>query len=337
MARNDALPGLCLKDVRTFLTPDGDRSDAIEALLRTHGVEPAATNTQIVPFDLCWRIFSDNAVLVKDETHAVFQERLRPGATGLMIARMLLSETLYGAFEAYAEACSVVVPDLAVSVRSRSCGVAVRWRTADPASELHHILLEGTVAVFYAIFCWMIGHPPQVLRVRAPVARRTSSSTLLQVMGAPVVFAGDDLEVLFSAEAAEARLRSVEVAGWRDGVYRELARLTLREEGAKRDGSAYAAEVRTALLDGVDQQAVAFQWGVSPKTVARRLEREGCSFRRIRDDLRMQRSAVLMRAGLTVEAIGEAVGYEDARSFRRAFRRWFGVSPSAYRLHQAAT
>ena len=337
MARNDALPGLCLKDVRTFLAPDGNRSDAVEALLRNHGVEPAATDTQIVPFDLCWRIFSDNAAQVKDETHAVFQERMRPGATGLMIARMLLSETLSGAFEAYAEACSVMVPDLEVSVRSRSCGVAVRWRTADPAGELHHILLEGTVAVFYAIFSWMIGHPPRVLRVRAPVARRTSPSTLLQVMGAPVVFAGDDLEVLFSTEAAEARLQPVEVAGWRDGVYRELARLTLREEGARQDGSAYAAEVRTALLDGVDQQAVAFQWGVSPKTVARRLEREGCSFRRIRDELRMQRSAVLMRAGLTVEAIGEAVGYEDARSFRRAFRRWFGVSPSAYRLHQATT
>lgn len=324
-------PGLCMADVHTFLTAGREPRAATDKLLRAHGVDPSRPCDEIVPFDLCWRIFADNVVEVNDETHRVFEERTRPGATTLTIARMLLCETLVGAFEAYADACSVLAPGVIVSFRRQPRGVALRWQAADPDIELHQILIEGMVVVYYAAFAWMVGQVPRVLRVRAPARRRASPSTLLNVLNAPVQFAGEHLELLFATEAAETRLRDVDVSDWRDGLYREVVRLTLHADPNASRG-AYSDEVRAALLDGVDQQAVAAQWGVSPKTVARRLEQEGCSFRGVRDEVRMQRSATLMRAGLTVEAIGEAVGYEDARSFRRAFRRWFGVSPSMYRL-----
>lgn len=326
------MPGMCVADVRTHLGAAGNPPEQVEALLRAHGVSGADA---VVPIDVCWRIFTEHAAHSDDELHGVFGSRLRPGGANLLIARMLLCPTIHDALCAYADATAVFVPELTVTVTRRRDGVSLRWRSREPDNSLHQIVLEGVAAAYFAIFCWMAGRPLPVARVRSAAARRDSGTTLLDLMGAPVVHAGEEVEIVFTTEAAQAPIGQADFASWREGAYRMLSELALRPRSAA-GGGAFSDQVRTALMDGVDQETLARRWGVSAKTVARRLEQEGSSFRRIRGEVRMQSSTCLIHAGLTVEQIGEMLGYEDSRSFRRAFRRWFGVSPSAYRSRPAA-
>lgn len=44
-------------------------------------------------------------------------------------------------------------------------------------------------------------------------------------------------------------------------------------------------------------------------------------------------ASFLQDRGLKLHAVAEAVGYQDAFAFSKAFKRWCGVSPKAYRSH----
>ncbi|HEY2070596.1 MAG TPA: helix-turn-helix domain-containing protein [Rhizomicrobium sp.] len=329
-------PGMSVADIYIMLGADGRSESETAALLRAHGISASPSHETLISADVCFRLFAEHAALVEDETHGVFGNRLKPGGTKLMIARMLLCETILDALRAYAEAASIIVPELAVTVVRRRDGVCLIWRSRNSQSELHQIVLEGTAAVFYAIFCWLAGDILPVSRVRAPRSRKHAASTLLQMMGAPVLFSGNDLEIVFAPAAATRRVRNLDIGGWRDGTYRVFSAAVLRSRDHSERGGAFSDEVRAAMLDGLDQQALADRLGVSTKTVARRLEREGHSFREIRDEVRKQKSTSLIHAELTVEEIGEILDYEDPRSFRRAFQRWFGQSPSVYRKERRA-
>ncbi|WP_372995961.1 AraC family transcriptional regulator [Marinobacter sp.] len=71
---------------------------------------------------------------------------------------------------------------------------------------------------------------------------------------------------------------------------------------------------------------------ISKRTLARRLKEEGAGFRQIRDEILARQARSYLRDGrLSVEAIATLLNYHDSASFRRAFKRWFRMTPDQYR------
>ena len=149
-------------------------------------------------------------------------------------------------------------------------------------------------------------------------------------MGAPVIHRGDDVEIVFAPEVEYAPVVNPAIEEWRDGVNSVLTSL-VEQRRAQTTGGVLAERVKTLLQAGHDQSAIAEAFKMSTKTLARRLSLEGCYFRDLANEVKCARATSLIHAGLTVESISEQLGYEDTRSFRRAFRRWMGASPSQVR------
>ena len=71
---------------------------------------------------------------------------------------------------------------------------------------------------------------------------------------------------------------------------------------------------------------------MSRRTLTRRLEQEGTTFKAVVDDLRRglaQRYLAIENFG--VSEIAALLGFSDSAAFHRAFRRWCGQTPSDYR------
>ena len=96
--------------------------------------------------------------------------------------------------------------------------------------------------------------------------------------------------------------------------------------------SAPSREVPPGLAD------IAQSLHVSPRTLKRRLSSHGTTFHDLVSDVRRAEACRLLRHSvLTVEQIGAQLGYSDPGNFCRAFKRWTGSTPGAFREAGAIT
>lgn len=104
-------------------------------------------------------------------------------------------------------------------------------------------------------------------------------------------------------------------------VHRKLDLIEAVERAISRD-----------LAQGSHIEQVARDLNMSGRTLRRRLSEHDLTFDTLLEQVRRARTLnLLANPQLSIERITEAVGYSDVRSFRRAFKRWTGLSPSAYR------
>jgi AraC-like DNA-binding protein len=102
-------------------------------------------------------------------------------------------------------------------------------------------------------------------------------------------------------------------------------------------GTAGVAQVKSLLQvlvrhAGCSIETVGEALAVSPRTLQRRLEAAGTSYRILVDEVRADLAwRHVKRSGMSLNRVADLLGYHSPAAFSRAFRRWFQMSPRAAR------
>lgn len=104
----------------------------------------------------------------------------------------------------------------------------------------------------------------------------------------------------------------------------------------RRGRTGYAGRVRDRLLKNPgqmpDMDAIAAELNVTARHLRRLLSAEGTSYRALADEVRQALAEELLStARMKMDEVAERLGYAERASFVHAFKRWKGVSPSAFR------
>jgi AraC-like DNA-binding protein len=84
-----------------------------------------------------------------------------------------------------------------------------------------------------------------------------------------------------------------------------------------------------------DMERIAKELATTSRSLRRRLKEEGTSFRVLVDEVRETLAEQLLStAGLSVDAVGERLGFANTAGFISAFKRWKGASPGVWRSQQ---
>jgi AraC-like DNA-binding protein len=92
------------------------------------------------------------------------------------------------------------------------------------------------------------------------------------------------------------------------------------------------AEMRASAEACLNQSSLAQRLNLSQRTLNRRLQKLGASYRTLLTEQRMESAKRLLRdPRISIASVAEQMGYTNPVNFTRAFRRAVGLAPSAYR------
>jgi len=178
-------------------------------------------------------------------------------------------------------------------------------------------LTRSRIAVDEARFRWSgpRNREPFERFFEGPVRFGARQDVLLlrsDVLTLPLVESTPELGARFEAYAAALVGRMTLQSGIVDRVKEEIA------EGV--------------LVGAATEGAVAQRLAMTVRTMHRRLDEAGTSFRRIRDELLRERAEGLLRERrVPIAEVSYLLGYGEPSNFHRAFRRWTGLTPAAWR------
>ncbi|MEM9071141.1 MAG: helix-turn-helix transcriptional regulator [Myxococcota bacterium] len=215
----------------------------------------------------------------------------------------------------------LINPDRRWRLRDEGRELSLVLETHDEVSAGRRISDHAAVAQFLA----GIGQASTHTRVREVVAGQVADDVLTALTGVEPT-RGSDLSVTWERASLLAPM-----AHAHPGMHAHF--LSLGEATIGDEPTTWSERARRILAEGTsfDAPPVANALGVSLRTLQRRLRAEGTSLLAIVDEVRYRRARQLLRDGASVESAALSLAFADARSFHRAFRRWSGQSPGAFK------
>lgn len=207
-------------------------------------------------------------------------------------------------------------------------GYAIYHRVERGANEIYDAVL-ATLVNFMRELCGAGWVPSEVLIAHAAPA---DASPYRRLFRCPVRFDAELNALRFGAH-------------WLDQPVAGADRNALRELRRQADALAQPElidrlrrSLRVLLLKGVASgDAVADMLAMHRRTLNRRLEALGTTFREVLDDVRFDAACQLLAATqLPLDDIAAALGYAGTSPFTRAFRRSTGTSPGQWRREAQA-
>lgn len=157
------------------------------------------------------------------------------------------------------------------------------------------------------------------------------TSAFVAHFAAPVWFDADSNEIVFDATFLDRPIAGA------NPFLRDFLTAQIREKEQLGEGDIAIDRIqrvmRTLLATGCfSQDAAAQAFGMKRRTLARRLQESGTTFRALLDAVRFDAARALLRGSATpMEDVANRLGYADVTAFARAFRRWSGSSPAVWR------
>jgi AraC-like DNA-binding protein len=208
--------------------------------------------------------------------------------------------------------------------------VRLCWRPAQPVPTS---VIEGILAGWVSFGRYLLGEHVAVREVSFAHRRQASMDAYDTALDCPVRFDCDGYGVSIASDLLDAAPRFAD-AGLNTALTGWLGQCAAAVAPQAKTLTRHLSALLGAQVDfnTASEIRLAQHLDISPRALQRRLQQEGTSFRQVLDAARAQHAIIgLLRGGVTLADLAQEVGFDEQSSLCRAFRKWTGYAPLAFK------
>lgn len=327
------------RSVRPLVGYVGSRLGDAGALLAAGGVDAALFQDleSRMPHDQAVSLWAHGARLTGDADIGLHvAEASRPGAFGVLEYVARTSPTLGVGFDRLFR-YHRVLHDVAETALERSSAHATLSHRLPMPGGAPRPISDFVLASWLRISRVITGVPWTPVAVRFPHARPADVSEYRRLFGASVTFGCERSELVAPVGVLDLPLLTADAA-LHPILEAQVSAMDRRLPAGENIVDSIRRVLADDLCDGEPTlEHISTRLHMSARTLHRRLVEQGTTFRSVLGDVRRELAERYLRERqLAIGEIGFLLGFSDASAFHRAFKRWTGLAPLAFRQASAA-
>lgn len=290
-----------------------------------------ADASQTVSFPVAYQLVLNALQLTQEPALGLLiGERLVVNTHGILGYAAMNSVNLRQALDLFERYIGLRTTLVSVSHDIEDKWVHVRFDEPTPLGEVRRPVLEAVMLTVKNVLDYITMGSRHVLWVAFPFPRPDYADLAQDMFHAEVRYDQRWAGFTLPEDVLDQPLKMADPATFQDAAaicQRELDKLT--------QNKSLSGRVRRIMLEKQNGfpslNVTARLFHMTPRTLHRRLQDEGTSYKDILENVRHMLAVEHLKAGhLSIQEIAYTLGYTDMANFRRAFKRWEGVAPSAY-------
>lgn len=211
--------------------------------------------------------------------------------------------------------------------------LVIEYQVTDPTIMQRRQDTELTLSILHRDLMDITGYPLQPLRVDFEHLAPLDLSLHKQIFACPLRFKQSSNRIHYPRVILDLPLRTADPRLFR--VLESVLEEQRKNRSLNSDFIGWLSHcILSSLGNGeISLEQIASDRGMSGRTLQRRLRQLGLEFSDLVENLRRSTALeYLAHSNLSLTEIALLVGYSEASSFSRAFRRWSNLTPKQYRL-----
>ena len=218
-----------------------------------------------------------------------------------------------------------------ISFRIDGDTAVLRSHGLDTLGDLLPFAAEFWRSSMTSLFSRVLEMPFPATRMIFPFAPPPHWRNYERLFNCPIEFDADSMEWHFSADVLDRPCPNANPITAK--ICQQVCDVVMAEG---HDESELVRKIRVACFNSPERfpsaGVIASELGLSLRTLHRRLAEDGLAYQTIVDGMRRSVATELLEnTHLAMDQIAERVGFADAVSFRKAFKKWTGCSPTDFR------